>query len=108
MAKKQTRLEELWDAEIDYSMPIDRFARKAKALLNKLAREMKVYNLVDNAQYNDGSACIQLNTSISTKLIAKFDKEVRKLAANHKELKKLKLPITRIEMRSYEINIVFC
>ncbi len=85
-----------------------RRARKAKALLNKLAREMKERVEVDNAQYNDGCAVIQLTTSISTDLIAKFDTEVRKLAANHRELKKLKLPITRIEMRSYEIDIVFC
>ncbi len=108
MAKKMSRTDELFEAGIDYSMPIDRFARKAKALLNKLGREMKVHGLVDNAQYNDVSACIQLNKPISTELVAKFDKEVRKLAANHKELKKLKLPIVRIEMRSYEIDIFFC
>ena len=96
------RLNELWEADIDASMPINRFARKACTLLNSLKR-----GTASSGEYGDGSARIYLNTAIDTRLIAKFDTEVRKLAANNKELKKLKLPVVDIWIRSYEITIHF-
>ncbi len=108
MAKKQDRLGELFEQDIDYSNPINRFALKAKALLNKLGRGMKEYNVCEGAEYGDGSARIYLEKPISIKLIVKFDKEVRKLAKANKELTKLELPIVKIELRSYEIGINFC
>lgn len=109
MAKKQTRLNELNDAGIDYSMPINRFAGKAKALLNRLGREMKESGRSNSAEYGDGSARVYLSQPISTKLLAKFDKEVRKIAAKHEVGKApLSLPIVDITVRNYEIDIAFC
>lgn len=106
MAKK-TRIDELYEQEIDYSMPIDRFARKALALLRKLAREMKECPYTDGAEYNDGGARIYAS-GMSIKLLAKFDKAVRKLAREHKELKKLKLPVVSVEVCGREIFVSFC
>jgi len=105
--KKMSRIDELFEAEIDYSMPIDRFARKALALFRKLAREMKERPYTDCAEYNDGGARIYVSGA-SIQLLAKFDKAVRKLAREHKELKKLKLPIVSVEIRSDEIFVSFC
>lgn len=104
--KKMSRVDELFEADIDYSMPIDRFARKALALLNKLAREMKERPYTDGAEYNDAGARIYAS-GLSIKLLAKFDKAVRKLAREHRELKKLKLPVVSVEVRSSEIFISF-
>lgn len=106
MAKKQTRLDELHEQEIDYSMPIDRFARKALALLRKMAREMKERPYTDGAEYNDGGARIYAS-GLSIKFIVKFDKAVRKLAREHREMKKLKLKVTSVEVRGYEIFVSF-
>lgn len=104
--KKMSRTDELFEAEIDYSMPIDRFARKALALLNKLAREMKERPYTDGAEYNDAAARIYAS-GLSVKLLAKFDKAVRKLAREHRELKKLKLKVTSVKVISSEIFISF-
>ena len=106
MAKNKTRCDELFEAGIDYSMPIDRFARKALALLNKLGREMKERPYTDGAEYNDGGARIYAGC-MSVKLLVKFDKAVRKLAREHRELKKLKLKVTSVEVRSREIFVSF-
>ncbi len=102
MVKKQSHLNELFAEDIDYSMPINRFAKKACTLLNKMKR-----GTACGGEYGDGSARIYLNTSVSIELLVKFDKEVRKLARQNKELKKLNIPITEIVVRSYEINISF-
>ncbi len=107
MAKKQSRIDELFEAGIDYSIPIDKFARKALALLNKLGREMKEYPYTDGAEYNDGGARIYAG-GMSVKLLAKFDKAVRKLAREHNGMKKLKLKVTSVEVRSSEIFVSFC
>jgi len=106
MAKKQSRIDELFKADIDYSMPLDRFARKALALLRKLAREMKERPYTDGAEYNDGGARIYAS-GMSIKLLAKFDKAVRKLAREHRELKKLKLKVTSVEVIGREIFVSF-
>ena len=105
--KKMSRIDELFAAGIDYSMPIDRFARKALALLNKLGREMKERPYTDGAEYNDAGARIYAS-GMSIKLLAKFDKAVRKLAREHKELKKLKLKVTSVEVIGREIFVSFC
>lgn len=106
MAKKQSRIDELAAAGIDYSMPIDRFARKALALLRKLAREMKERPYTDGAEYNDAGARIYAS-GLSVKLLAKFDKAVRKLAREHRELKELKLRVTSVEVLGREIFVSF-
>ena len=102
MAKKMNRCEEMNGLGIDFSMPIDRFAKKAKALMNKIQR-----GSCDGAEYGDAAARLYLRKAPSIQMLAKFDTEVRKLAADHKELKALKLPIVDITIRSYEININF-
>ena len=106
MAKKQSRIDELFEAGIDYSIPIDKFARKALALLNKLGREMKERPYTDGAEYNDGGARIYA-AGMSIKLLAKFDKAVRKLAREHTGMKKLKLKVTSVEVRSSGIFVSF-
>lgn len=106
MAKKQSRIDELFEAGIDYSMPIDRFARKALALLRKLARDMKEHPYTDGAEYNDAGARIYAS-GLSIKLLAKFDKAVRKLAREHRELKELKLRVTSVEVLGREIFVSF-
>lgn len=106
MAKK-TRLDELFEADIDYSMPIDRFAKKAGALLNKLAREMKDPIRHGGAHYNDGGARIYVTHGVSAKFLTAYSKAVRKLAREHKEIKKLKLRIESVEVMD-EIFISFC
>lgn len=103
---KKTRIDELYEAGIDYSLPIDRFARKALALLRKLAREMKEYPYTEGAEYNDGGARIYAR-GMSIKLLVKFDKAVRKLAREHREMKKLKLKVTSVEVESSEIFVSF-
>ncbi len=107
MAKKQDRLNELSEADIDYSMPINRFARKAKALLNKLAKEMKNPLRCDGAHYNDGGARLYITNRTSAKFLTAVEKAVRKLAREHKELKKLNLKVTSVEVGGYEIFISF-
>ncbi len=105
---KKTRIDELFEADIDYSMPIDRFAKKAKVLLNKLAKEMKDPIRSDGAEYNDAGARIYVNGRTTAKFLTAYEKAVRKLAREHKELKKLKLPVVSVDMGGYEIFISFC
>jgi len=107
MAKK-TRIDELFEAGIDYSVPIDRFARKAMPLLNRLAKKMKNPIRSGGAEYNDGGARIYVNGRTSAKFLTAYEKAVRKLAREHKELKKLKLPVVSVELGGYEIFISFC
>lgn len=107
MAKKQSRIDKLWDAGIDYSIPIDKFARKALALLRKLSREMKEHLYTDGAEYNDGGARIYAS-DLSFNLFAEFNKAVRKLAREHNGMKKLKLKVTSVEIRNGEIFVSFC
>lgn len=108
MAKKMSRLDELWDAEIDYSIPIDRFAKKAKALLNKLAKEMKDPIRSDGAVYNDGGARIYVTHGVSASFLAAFDKAVRELAEDYKPLTPLKIPVVSVEVGGFEILVNFC
>ncbi len=109
MAKKmKTRLDELFEADIDYSNPIDRFARKAGKLLNSLRWKMKETGRSDGAEYGDGSARIYLSEPVSIDLLVAFDREVRILAEDTKEIAKLDMPIVNITVGSYEINVAFC
>ena len=43
-----------------------------------------------------------------TKKQSRFDKAVRKLAREHRELKELKLKVTAVEVRGREIFVSFC
>ncbi len=108
MAKTKTRLDELFAAGIDYSMPIDRFARKAKALLNSLGKKMKESGRSNGAEYGDGAARIYLSEPVSIELLVAFDKEVRILAEDTKEIAKLNMSIENITIGGYEIDIAFC
>lgn len=80
----RTRLDELDDAGIDYSMPIDRFARKARTLLNR------IYKLKTGrrgasyaAEYGDSNARIYLGRAVPLSVLTAFDEEVMNLANNH-------------------------
>ncbi|KKM06006.1 hypothetical protein LCGC14_1748350 [marine sediment metagenome] len=108
MAKKKDRLQELFDLEIDYSNPVDRFAVKAGKLLNKLGRKMKESGRADGAEYGDGSARIYLSEPVSIELLIEFDREVRILAEDTNEIAKLDMPIVNITVAGYEIDVAFC
>jgi len=108
MAKKQSRIDELFKADIDYSIPIDRFAKKAKALLNKLAKEMKDPIRSDGAEYSDASARISVDNRVTVGFLVAYDKAVRELAEDYKPLIPLNLPIVSVGVGSYEICIEFC
>lgn len=107
MAKTKTRTDELFEADIDYSIPIDRFAKKAKALLNKLAREMKVPIRSEDAEYSDASARIGVDNFVTTEFLVAYDKAVRELAKTYKPLVPLNLPIVSVGVGSFEIVIEF-
>ncbi len=108
MAKKKSRIDELFEAGIDYSNPIDRFAVKAGKLLNSLRRKMKETGRSDGAEYVDGSARIYLSEPVSIDLLVEFDREVRILAEDTKEIAKLDMPIVSITVGGYQILVSFC
>lgn len=105
---KIDRLDELYELDIDFSTPINQFAQKAKALLNRLGREMKLPYRSYAAEYGSGSARVFLTSYVSVDFIVKFDKEVRKLAREHKVAKyPLYLTVTDVIVGDGEINIDF-
>ena len=108
MAKKMTRIDELNKAGIDYSIPIDRFARNARALVNKIAKAMKDPIRHGGGHYNDGGARIYVTHRVSAKFLTAYDKAVRKLAREHAGMMKLKLRVTSVEVGGYEIFVSFC
>ncbi len=108
MAKKN-RLNELYELDIDYSIPIDQFARKVKALVNRMAREMKSPVRSDYAEYCDGSAYVSLTVQPSIGFLFKVDKAIRKLAKTHKVSQKpLSLKVVDIQVGNYRIDVSFC
>ena len=108
MAKK-SRLNELYELDIDYSIPINKFAQKVKALVNRTAREMKVPVRSDFAEYCDGSAYVSLTVQPSINFLTKVDKEIRKLAKTHKVGQKpLSLKVVDVQVGNYKIDVSFC
>lgn len=107
MTKKMSRLDELNKAGIDYSIPIDRFAVNARALINKIAKSMKDPIRHGGGHYNDGGARIYVSHGISAKFLTAYDKAVRKLAREHAGMMKLKLKVTSVKAGGYEIFVSF-
>ena len=106
---KQNRLDELHELDIDYSIPINKFAQKVKALVNRMAREMKVPVRSDYAEYCDGSAYVNLTVQPSINFLTKVEKEIRKLARTHKvNQEPLSLKIVDIQIGDYRIDVSFC
>ncbi len=106
MAKK-TRIDELFEAGIDYSIPIDRFAKKAKALLNKLAKEMKDPIRSDYGGYNDRAAEISIDAPVTISFLVAYDRAVRELAEDYKPLIPLKMSVVDVTVQGWEINVAF-
>lgn len=112
MAKMtKTRLDELFEAEIDYSMPINAFANKAKALFNKMAKAAGIKTRVYAAEYGDGSARLYMSCDDElTKLsgvLALFPFNVELLASENKKLTKLSLPVKSVTFHGDEIDVNF-
>ena len=108
----KTRMDELRAAEIDYSIPIDIFSRKASTLFNQLARKLEVPSRVSGAEYGDGSARLYLNGDSAdlvkqANLFLEFSKEVCVLAAGYSKLTKIELPVTGVTQVGGEINVNF-
>lgn len=112
MTRKRNRLDELFDAEIDYSMPIDRFAQKVKALINRLARETKqpcyTRGYSDSAEYGDGSARVYIDANFTADFFKLVDTKIRELVKTHEVSKApLNLSIVGITLKAYELNVTF-
>jgi len=107
------RLTELFNADIDYSMPIDGFARKAKALFNKTAKAYKIKIKVYAAEYGDGSARLYIEEggydSLSNlgAFLTRFEKDVIALATAYKKLAKLDLPVISVTLGYGAIDVNF-
>ena len=109
MAKKQSRIDELFAAGIDYSIPIDKFARKAQALFNRIAKKQKIRARCANSEYGDGAARLYLqNDRVDSYTLALFDYEMRQLVEDYDPMIKLKLFIDKVSVGGWEINISFC
>ena len=110
--KKPSRLEELWEAGIDYSVPINAFAMKARALFNKHAKEYGLRSRVSDAKYSDGAACLSIDfghdqLSSLAALFSIFSLSVHHLALENKKLAKLNLLVEGVRMYGSEIYIDF-
>ena len=110
MAK--TRLDELFDEGIDYSMPIDVFSRKARTLFNRMARNDGLETRCSSAEYSDGAARMYMKVGDDWlanlgDLFIFFDEEVCELALENAKLKKLNLPIIKVMLNGDEILLQF-
>lgn len=113
MAKKmKTRLDELFEADVDYSVPIDTFSDKARILFNKEAKSAGVKTRVYANEYGDGAARLYLdigNDSLSAfaGMLSVFAYNVELLATANKKLAGLNLPVTSVTFHGDEIDINF-
>lgn len=112
MAKK-TRMDVLFDADVDYSNPIDAFAQKAMALFNKTAKTACIKTRVVCGEYSDGAARLYLDhgyddLSAFGGVISIFSLNVQMLASSNAKLKKLELPVTKVVFGGTEILVEFC
>jgi len=110
-AKKRTTFEDLRKAGVDYSIPIDKFSRKAKAMFNKLAKKKGYRVRCDGAEYNDGSARLYLTDELSINLLCEFSNEVHILVEDFMPTAKLvwdhNLRLKDVTVGNYEITVVF-
>jgi len=112
MAKK-TRMDELFDLDVDYSNPIDAFAQKARTLFNKSAKAAGIKTRVHAGEYSDGAARLYLNNMDDDLgafggVISVYSLNVQLLASSNAKLKKIDLPVTRVAFSGDEINVEFC
>ncbi len=95
-------------AKTDFSIPIDKFARKAQALFNKIAKKQKVRARCANSEYGDAAARLYLeNDRVDTYTLALFDYEVRELVEDYNPMIEIGLLIKTISVGGWEINIDF-
>ncbi len=110
MAK--TRLDELFDAGIDYSLPIDVFSRKARTLFNRMAKARNIKTRCRAAEYSDGAGRLYMRIGDDWlahlgDLFIDFDLEVTALVHEQQRLRRLDLSITKVVLAGDEILINF-
>lgn len=108
----KSRLDELHDSDLDYSLPINAFANKAKALFNRLAKEQSLKTRIYAAEYNDGSARLYVDDGhdsvvLFAAVLMKFEEQIWAVANEHKKLAKLNLPILSVTIGGDKINVNF-
>lgn len=108
----KSRLDELRDAEIDYSLPINAFANKAKTLFNQMAKKHMLKTRIYAAEYNDDSAKLYVRSGYDSvvlfaAVLMEFEEQIWTLANEHKKLAKLNLPILSVTMGGGNINVNF-
>ncbi len=112
MARTKTRLDVLRDEDRDYSLPINSFAKKARAAFNQIAKEQSLKTRIVAAEYGDGAARLYVDGGYDeiTKFAAvllEFEETIWQVANDHKKLAALELPVTSVTMCGDEINVNF-
>ena len=95
-------------AKTDFSIQIDKFARKAQALFNKIAKERKLYVRCSGSEYGDAAARLYLeNDRVDTTTLLIFDNAVRELVEDYRPIYETGLLINNVSVGGWEINIDF-